>query len=386
MSINEEIGLGVIGFGSFAMFAVQQFEQQEGVRVAGLAGTHREAAYAAAERFGVGEPIDIEDLVAQEDVDMVYIALPPFLHYDAAKKALEAGKHVLVEKPLAISVEQGRELVALAESRDLLCVVNQMQRYNPLAAQIKAVIDRKPLGEVLYARFENLAADGGLKPDHWFWDREKSGGIFIEHGVHFFDLFAMWFGPGEVRGASRSLRPGSNVEEQVTSMARFGEVDAWFFHSFTQPSRADRQQMRIVFERGEIVTEEWVPTRMTLTAMTGDREIRELKKIFHRAHLEAEELYRGQDRQVEGRFKVYDASEKLTIRKGWDQSKYSVYSNCVRSLFADQWAWIRNRENQRLLTEQDGLRALEMAEAADRMARQGSPGDQGSPPYLPVEG
>ena len=71
------------------------------------------------------------------------------------------------------------------------------------------------LGEVLHGSFENYASDENLPAEHWFWDRAKSGGIFVEHGVHFFDLFAGWLGPGRVEAAQVGVRPGTAIEEHV---------------------------------------------------------------------------------------------------------------------------------------------------------------------------
>jgi predicted dehydrogenase len=67
-----------------------------------------------------------------------------------------------------------------------------MQRYNPLFGKVSRLVQSRVLGEVLHGSFENYGSDENLPVDHWFWDRSKSGGIFIEHGVHFFDLFAGW--------------------------------------------------------------------------------------------------------------------------------------------------------------------------------------------------
>ena len=173
-------------------------------------------------------------LFAMPDVHLVYIATPPFLHYEQARAALHAGKHVIVEKPLAVTMEQADEIVALARDTRRLLVTNLMQRYNPLFSQIKALVDSKLLGDVLRGTFENYACDEGLGPDHWFWDRTKSGGIFIEHGVHFFDMFAGWLGVGTVESAGRVLRPGSGIEEQVYCTARYGDVPVTFYHGFTR--------------------------------------------------------------------------------------------------------------------------------------------------------
>jgi len=107
-------------------------------------------------------------MFAMPDVQLVYIATPPFLHYAQARDALRAGKHVIVEKPLAVTMEQADELVSIAQEKGLLLVTNLMQRYNPLFGQIKELVDSKVLGDVLHGTFENYASDEGLGPDNWF--------------------------------------------------------------------------------------------------------------------------------------------------------------------------------------------------------------------------
>ena len=105
-----------------------------------------------------------------------------------------------------------------------------MQRYNPLYHAVKALIDSALLGEFLHGYFENYAADEFLTPDHWFWDPAKSGGIFIEHGVHFFDLFEGWLGGGRVVAGHRTLRPegggpGLRASALVAGLT-FGDTEA----------------------------------------------------------------------------------------------------------------------------------------------------------------
>jgi predicted dehydrogenase len=71
-----EFRLGVIGCGGFGLYALQQFAQVPGVKLTGMAGTHRQAAYAAAQRFGIPDIEDIDKLLARDDVDLIYIATP----------------------------------------------------------------------------------------------------------------------------------------------------------------------------------------------------------------------------------------------------------------------------------------------------------------------
>src|SRR5438093_13446355 len=116
----KDIGLGVIGCGGFGLFALQQFVQVPGVHLVGMAGTARPAALAAARRYGLEDVVEVERLVALPELDIVYISTPPFLHYAQAKQALAAGKHVICEKPLALTVDEADELIALAGRQDRL--------------------------------------------------------------------------------------------------------------------------------------------------------------------------------------------------------------------------------------------------------------------------
>ncbi|MFQ5796561.1 MAG: Gfo/Idh/MocA family protein [Candidatus Bipolaricaulia bacterium] len=97
---EETIRLGWIGCGAFGRFAVQHFLQIPGVELIAIAETDPAVADAAARRFGVPNVVDVEALVQQPDIDLIYIATPPFLHHPQAMLALEAGKHVICEKPL----------------------------------------------------------------------------------------------------------------------------------------------------------------------------------------------------------------------------------------------------------------------------------------------
>jgi predicted dehydrogenase len=361
---SRPLGIGVIGFGQFAQFAIQNFLQVEGVELRAMAGTHREAAYLATQRFHIDEPMEIDALLDREDVDLVYISTPPFLHLEQSMKALSAGKHVICEKPLTLGKEDAVALTDLAKSSGLCCIANMMQPYNPLAAQIQALIDRRILGEPLFARFENLASDESLGLDHWFWDMKKSGGIFLEHGVHFFDLFERWLGHGKITSAGRSLRPGSEIEEQVYCTGKFNGVPVSFMHTFTQPSRMDRQEFRLVFERGDIVLEEWVPIRMRLHAVADEPTAKSLSDLFPKSRIDSDYLYGGSHRQVSSRHKNYEASQMIRITLGEGTPKYNVYGACLRHLMADQKAWISNPDHGRLLTEDHGVRSVALAEEA----------------------
>lgn len=378
---EREIGIGVIGMGGFGLFAVQQFLQVGSpnhplAKLVAIAGSKREEAIRTAKRFGAEQLGSLEELVNHPDVDVIYIATPPFLHYEQAMLALNAGKHVICEKPLAMDPEQGREMLALAEEKGLLMVTNLMQRYNPMFARIKHLIDKNLLGDFLHGYFENYAGDEGLSPEHWFWDRTKSGGIFIEHGVHFFDMFAGWLGEGTVKAAQIVKRPNSNdVEDQVQATVEYGDDVTGrklvnFYHGFTQTGRMDRQEMRLVFERGDVTLFEWVPTRMILRCVADEETTRSLMDLFPGAQLDVTANIGGKDLPLRGRHKEFDAYQQIELRFGFGQEKQHLYGELLRLMFRDQINGIHYPGTHRLITEQNGLSSLETAAIADKMARQ----------------
>ena len=372
----REIGIGVIGMGGFGLFAVQQFLQVPHTKLVAIAGSKREEAIAVAKRFGAEQLGSLEELVNHPDVDLIYIATPPFLHYEQSMLALNAGKHVICEKPLAMNAEQGAEMLALAKEKGLLMVTNLMQRYNPMFARVKHLIDKNLLGEFLHGYFENYAGDEGLSPEHWFWDREKSGGIFIEHGVHFFDMFAGWLGEGKVISSQILKRPNSkDIEDQVQATVEYGDEKTGkklvnFYHGFTQTGRMDRQEMRLLFERGDITLYEWVPTRMVMRCVADEETTRALMDLFPGAQLNVTANIGGNDRMLKGRHKTFEAYQQIELKFGFGDEKQHIYSELLRLMFRDQSAAIHYPDTHRIITEQNGLTSLETAVEADKMARE----------------
>ena len=277
--------VGLVGCGAFARFSMAQYRRLPGVTIAAVADIDASAAQRAATELQARASAP-DDMLRAAEIDLVYIATPPALHSSQARLALLTGKHVLVEKPLATTLDDAQALATLAGQRGRICVANLVERYNPLADAVKRIIESRLLGELLHGVFVNEAADEGLGRGHWFWNRDVSGGIFVEHGVHFFDLVASWLGQGRVVAAARSVRPGgaeAAVEEQVMCTCRYAAADPaadrsrpraphegvlfHFEHGFHQPSRMDRQEMRLVFERGEVRLFDWVPTHGTVRGL-----------------------------------------------------------------------------------------------------------------------
>lgn len=366
---EQEFGVGVLGCGGFGLFALQQFVQVPGVRLAGMAGTARPAALAAAQRYGLEDVVTIDRLLEQRSVDLVYISTPPFLHFEQSKQALEAGKHVICEKPLALTVREADELVAIARHRGLLIVANLMQRYNPLYGKIGRLIEERWLGDFLHGYFENYASDENLPADHWFWDRSKSGGVFIEHGVHFFDMLHGWLGPGKVMAAQATQR-FDGCEDQVQCAVRYRDDALFnFYHGFHQPGRLDRQELRLVFELGDVLLMGWVPTVVRIHAVADEARTRALSELFPGARIDAVNSYAPRDRTFHSHGRQHDVYQQFELYWGEGRQKQPLYCELLRQMMADQIAWIRDRSHKRKVTEENGRDSVAMACAADEIAQ-----------------
>ncbi len=360
--------VGMVGCGRFGVYAMEQMLKNRQVHLVAVADANPEAASAAATRFGLAAPHDVEALLASPDVDAVYLATPPYLHYEQTMQALRHGKHVLCEKPLAVTMAQADEMVDAALRDGRLCVVDLLQRYNPLSEKVHRLVQSRLLGEPLHAFFENYASDENLPLSHWFWDRERSGGIFVEHGVHFFDLMAWWLGPGRVVAAQRVTRPGSDIEEQVSCTAMYGSVPAFFYHGFTQPVRMDRQELRILFERGDITLHEWVPTRLELRGLVDDATDTALQELFDGCDVEVVNRYRDAETHVQGRHKSFRTTHRIRLSYGLHVEKMNRYSECIQGFVADQLRSLGDPAHVRRVTEENGRQSLQMAADATRLA------------------
>ena len=359
------LGLGVVGAGGFAAFAIPHLLDAGDVRAVAVADVDRDRAARMATELRA-EVVDPDELVVHPDVDVVYLATPPSSHARLALAALEAGKHVLCEKPLATDVESADAVVATARRCDRFAVANLLQRYNPLARSIGELIERRLLGEPLRVTIENCASDETLAPGHWFWDRAISGGIFVEHGVHFFDLFASWLGPGDVLSAARVLRAGSRVEEQVRCTVAYPHgVIGDVYHGFHQPARLDRTQIRLLCERGDVTLDGWIPVEFRVEALVDEETAISLRALFPASRVIHEEQLTGSEQAMSGRHRPFHATRHVVLAGGGKPDKLRTYGDLVHRLFADQVAWARDRGHVRLLDESASRDAVALACAAD---------------------
>lgn len=366
-----ELRIGIVGAGGFAGFAAAAFSSIAGVKITTVYDVNKKAAAPLAANVDARIVDSYDELLQCQDIDLVYIATPPFLHYEQSRQALLAGKHVICEKPAALHAADAESIKALATSRHLLYVVNLMQRYNPLYGVLKKIIDQKILGAFLHGYFENYASDENLNPHHWFWDETKSGGIFIEHAVHFFDLFAGWFGRGEVVHALQVQRPGmpEKIVDRVQATVLYGDAIVNFYHGFDQPKILDRQALRLQFEKGDVTLYEWVPVKIHLHGLLETKTLEALNDLLGNPTVQKLKTNTSH-KPVTGRFRTIQYDEHVILESGNIAEKENRYKEILVAMLLDQWNWIKNADHERVIDASNAVESVRMAERATKMAQQ----------------
>jgi UDP-N-acetylglucosamine 3-dehydrogenase len=180
-----------------------------------------ELAQTMAGEFGAEATNRWQDVIERADVDAISICLPPYQHAEIALAAAAAGKHVLVEKPMAMNLAECKQMVAAANAAGTVLMVGQNQRFQPEHVKIKELLDRNAIGRIVALRFDcNQFVKQMYPPDSWIFDKAKSGGGMVaQTAVHKIDLMRHFFGEiSEVSaftgytGLNLNYKPGGNED------------------------------------------------------------------------------------------------------------------------------------------------------------------------------
>ena len=396
---DTPLGLGLVGAGGFATFLARTAATLPDVSLRAVADSRPGAAADLAGVHGAHVAASWRDLLDDDTVDAVVVATPPAGHATIAKASLEAGKHVFCEKPLALTDADAEDLLATVERTGRVLVVDHVLRYNPLLRALTRL--RGPLlGPVQRFCFENDASDEDLGPDHWFWDEAASGGIFVEHGVHFFDAAAMLLDRVPTSVQAVAARRADGPVDLVSATVAHGEDTlATHTHSFTHAHRCERQLMRLDCGAAEVRVEGWIPVHAVIDAWTDDAGLRVAESLpgrvaelfdvpgfrlgpaaaIHTASRRdaASPVARGRGAALEVPHHV-----RVELTLGGHDAKPAAYAESVRAALTDLVARIGDGGRPHSGVR-EGAAAVAVATAADRSTRSGC-AEQLTPTAVPV--
>jgi predicted dehydrogenase len=187
--MQGKLGIGVCG-ARIARNHINGYKQIEGVDVLCVAGPDVDRCRAVAEEYGVPRVVaDYRDMLAMDDIDAVSICVPNRFHAAIAIDALNAGKHVLCEKPLAVNAQEAQRIVDAAHANNRLLMVAFNNRFSANTLALKEVVDQGTLGPIYYGKAFWLRRHGIPGFGGWFTTKSISGGgPLIDIGVHMLDL------------------------------------------------------------------------------------------------------------------------------------------------------------------------------------------------------
>lgn len=186
---QEQVRVGVIGCGA-GIFHLEGYSADPRVKIMALAGLDTDRCEMLAKRFDIPRVYrEYQELLAQDDIDAVSIAVPNVLHKPVAIAALEAGKHVLIEKPLARHTDEGREMVDAAKRTGKILAVSFQRRTRHDIEIVRDQISSGALGRVYYSKAFWMRRSGIPGLGSWFTSKEAAGGgPLIDLGVHVLDM------------------------------------------------------------------------------------------------------------------------------------------------------------------------------------------------------
>jgi predicted dehydrogenase len=188
----KRLNVGVIGTGFIGPAHIEALRRTGLADVVALADVNDAVAKSKAEELSIPDYYgDYKQLIARPDIDVVHVCTPNHLHYKMSKEAMEAGKHVVCEKPLSMNSGEARELVEIAKQKNVVNAIHFNLRFYPVVRHVKAMIDSGELGEI-------FAVNGSYQQDwlfyetdyNWRLEPEYSGAsrAIADIGSHWLDL------------------------------------------------------------------------------------------------------------------------------------------------------------------------------------------------------
>jgi UDP-N-acetylglucosamine 3-dehydrogenase len=268
------VGFAVVGCGTAAKHIHLPALRSAGAEVTAFASRSRASAEAARDQWGSGTVVDHwENVVLRDDVDAVVVATPNVLHRDVAVAAAAAGKHVLVDKPMACTVAEADEMIAAAAASGIVLVPFQNARFVAPFAAAHDVVAEGRLGDVtgLRAAFGHAGPHTWAPQATWFYEPSQAGGgCLIDLGVHIIDVIRHVAADDIVEVAAALNGPAGGVEVDAQLLVRLGGGAIGSVHASWSSRPGPDQQLTVVGTRGTLHLD--TRTSLTFLPVDGERE------------------------------------------------------------------------------------------------------------------
>ena len=253
MSSGKKLGIGVIGVGRVAQAHLAAASAlKEEIDLLAIADVEEEKAREAKEKYRAGYfTTRYEDLLRDPGIAAVVITLPNHLHHSAALAAAKAGKHILIEKPMAMNIRQAREMVAAAKDNRVTFMVGQSRRFSDAVFALQEKLPE--IGE-LFRVIISFLVSFPSPPTNWWRRSDEAGGLVILlQGSHSLDSILTWMGkmPQRVFTSSSRRNPQWEGEDEADILFSFDRGESASVHLSLSTSPAFHEAL-LVGTRGVI--------------------------------------------------------------------------------------------------------------------------------------
>ncbi len=190
---SKPVRFGLIGCGAWGSHHARVIAKTQGAQLAAMAEhSDQNRAEAQGRHPGVPAYADYREMLRREELDVVDIVLPPYLHFEAARAVLESGRHLLLEKPMCLQLDHCDQLIALARAKGRLLAIGHEFRLSSLWGRVKQMIEAGAIGDPRYCLIELWRNPYRQGSDGWRYNIKQVGNWILEEPIHFFDL-ARWY-------------------------------------------------------------------------------------------------------------------------------------------------------------------------------------------------
>jgi UDP-N-acetylglucosamine 3-dehydrogenase len=320
------LNVGVIGIGMMGQNHARVYS--EIANLVGLADADDNILNQVSKRFNVKGFKDYHKLIEDHNIDAVSICTPTSTHFDIAVEAIEAGKHVLLEKPMGGDLEKARELVARAKKKGITLAVGYIERHNPVVAYTKSLISEGAFGDVISISARRVSS---------FPSRIKDVGVILDLGIHDLDV---------IRYLS-----GSNVNS------------VYFLAGGTKEEKfEDHANILLEFENGifAVIEVNWLtPMKVRRVSLTCSKNFVEMDYINQTLQISSSTI------------KELDLGNLYRIPQEYMERKIKIEEREPLKNELSDFLWAMEHKKEPLVSGEEGVKTLEIAQAAMLSAEQG---------------
>lgn len=253
----KPVRFGLVGYGAWGQCHARAIASTEGAELVAVAEGSDETRKLVAEQHPGTEALaDYRVLAARDDIDVVDVVVPSFVHFDVASAVLSNGKHLLLEKPMALSIDHCKQIIDLAARNNRVLAVGHELRLSTLWGKVKSLIEEGYIGTPQYVLVELSRKPYRLGSEGWRFDIKRVGNWILEEPIHFLDL-ARWYldgqgDPESVYAAASSRQPDHpELQDNFSAIVRFGS-GAYAVVSQTLAAFEHHQTVKISGTKGAI--------------------------------------------------------------------------------------------------------------------------------------